>query len=235
MVAPFGSWRRDGALRRAAARGEPGHLGVAEAVDDVVVDQPGGLHERVADRRADEREAALPERLAERVRLRRERRDLLEASPRVLPRLAADEAPEESVEAAELRPQREVGAGIRDAPRDLEPIADDAGIGEERADLGRVVAGHLPGIEAVEGAPVGRALPENRDPGEAGLGALEAEELEEPAVVVERNAPLAVVVRAVERVGPGPAAAGAVVGAGAGERAMRVLLCSHSNGSRWAG
>jgi hypothetical protein len=208
---------------------------VAEAIDDVIVDQSGGLHEGVADRRADEREASVPERLTERVRLRRERRDLLEASPRVLSRLAADEAPDESIEAAQLGPEGEVGARVPDDAFHFEPVANDARIGEELPDPGRPVVGDLPGMEAVEGAAVRRPLPEDRDPGEAGLSALQAQELEEPSIVVQGDAPLAIVIRAVERVGAGPAAAGAVVGAGGRRARHGVVLCSHSDGSRWAG
>jgi hypothetical protein len=157
---------------------------VAEAVDDVVVDQPRRLHEGVADRRAHEGEAAPTERLAEGIRLRGQRRNLPQAPPRVLTRLAAHEAPDEPVEAAQLRPQGQEGAGVLDDPGDLEPVADDAGIGEERPDPGRAVGGDLPRIEAIEGPAVARPLPEDGDPREAGLGALEAQELEEPAVVV---------------------------------------------------
>ena len=58
---PSGSSQPALRLRGAASRPEPCHLGVTEAVDDVVVDEAGGLHEGVADRRADEAEAAVPE------------------------------------------------------------------------------------------------------------------------------------------------------------------------------
>ena len=120
-------------------------------------------------------------------------------------------------------------------PRTLRRFRTMPGIGEERADLGGPVAGHLPWGEAVEGAPVPRALPEDRDPGEARLRALEAEELEEAPVVVERHAPLAVVIRAIERIGRAPGAASAIGRVGRGAACHGVLLCSHSNGSRWAG
>src|SRR5207244_5740353 len=47
---------------------EPAHLGVAEALHEMVVDHPHRLHERIADRRADEPEAALDERGAHPIR-----------------------------------------------------------------------------------------------------------------------------------------------------------------------
>ena len=63
---------------------------------------PDGLHEGVADRRADEAEAAALQLLAERVGKRRPRRELLRRANAVAPGSAADEIPQEPVEAAEL-------------------------------------------------------------------------------------------------------------------------------------
>ena len=40
-----------------------------KTIDDMIVDHPGGLHVRVADRRADELEAALLQVFAQRIRL----------------------------------------------------------------------------------------------------------------------------------------------------------------------
>src|SRR5262249_59413555 len=126
---------------------------------------------------------ALAERLAEGIRLRRPWRHLPEALPRVCPRRPSDEVPEEAVEGPELLPEREVGARVLDGRVDLETVPDDPRVGQERADLGRLVARHLPRIEAVEGTPVSGPLPEDRDPSEPGLRALEAPGLEEPAGV----------------------------------------------------
>src|SRR5262249_10235520 len=150
---------------------------------------------------------ALPERPTEGIRLRRPRRHLLQGGPRVHARLASDEAPDEAVEAAQLGPEREVRAGVLDRRPDLEPVSHDTGIGAKRAHLCGPGGGNFAGIEAVEGAPVAGALPENRDPGEAGLRAFEAEQLEEPPLVVEGDPPLAIMVRAVKRVGAAPRAA----------------------------
>ena len=123
----------------------------AETIDHVVVDHADRLHERVADRRADEPEAALRQVLAHRVRLRRPRRTCRSCASGST-RLAADEAPEVRVEAAELlAAPRGTRFALRDRARDLEAVADDAGVGEERArsSRGRKRA-HLRGIEAVE-------------------------------------------------------------------------------------
>src|ERR1044071_8470990 len=70
-----------------------------EAVLRVVVHHAHGLHVRIADRRADELEAALQQVLAEGVRLRGFHRHLASLEH---DRLAADEAPDILVEAAEF-------------------------------------------------------------------------------------------------------------------------------------
>ena len=69
---------------------------------------------------------------------------------------------------------------------------------------------HALRIEVQEGVAVALALAQDRDPGEAGLRALEAQQLEEGALVVQRDAPLLVVVGGVERIAAGgpPAADG---------------------------
>src|SRR5437879_6424336 len=118
------SLRLAGAAHPAAAQ-----RAVARAVDAVVVHEPGGLHEGVADGGAHEAEAALLEVAAHGVRLRGARRDLLEAPARVLERGAAHELPDVAVEAAELLLHREEGPRVRDRGLDLEPVAHDPRIG----------------------------------------------------------------------------------------------------------
>ena len=71
---------------------------------------------------------------------------------------AADELPEEGVGSARLVAEREEGPRILDRALDLETVADDAGIGEERPHLGRSIGRHLRGIEAREGAAIVLAL-----------------------------------------------------------------------------
>src|SRR6187455_3867656 len=97
------------------------HVAVPEAVDRMVVDEPARLHERVADRRADEPEATLLHVLAHRLRFRGLGGDLRNRLPAVHDRVAADEAPEVLAQALELEhPPRVVDRGL-----DLEPVADD--------------------------------------------------------------------------------------------------------------
>ena len=96
----------------------------------MMVDHAGRLHERVTDGRSDELETALEQVPAHRVRFRRARRRLGYFSPAVLDRFAADETPKLSVEAPEFFVHGEECFRIRDRGRDLQPVADDAGIGE---------------------------------------------------------------------------------------------------------
>src|SRR5262245_60690724 len=151
------------------------HFGVAEAVHDMVVHEAARLHERVADRRADEAEAALLQILAHRLRLWRLGGDLPDLAPAVHERLAVDEAPEVLAQALEL----EDAAGIVDGRLDLEPVADDAGIGEQALDLLVREAGDFRRVEAAERLAIALTLAQDRRPREAGLRALEREHLEQ--------------------------------------------------------
>src|SRR6267378_37267 len=80
----------------AAAPGLAPHA--SKAAREVVVGQPAGLHEGVADGRADEAEPALLQILAHRVRLRRGSGDIAHRAPDAAQRAAADEPPDVLVE-----------------------------------------------------------------------------------------------------------------------------------------
>jgi hypothetical protein len=175
----------------------------------VVVHEAHRLHERVDRRRADEAEAAPPEIAGQRAR----RRALGEPAQRgarhapgslALRRL---EAPDVGGERAELALQRRHRPRVAEGRLDLPAVPDDAGVAEQPGHVARSHARHGVDLEIPEGAPEVRPLAEDREPGEAGLEALEAELLEEPAIVGDREAPLLVVVGAVERVAAAPAAA----------------------------
>jgi hypothetical protein len=101
-----------------------------EAVDGVVVDEPGGLHQRVADGRADEAEAAPLQLLAHRLRFVGLRRQLGKLPPAADERLAADERPQQRREAL-LLAQLDDAARVLDRALDLEPVPDDARVGEQ--------------------------------------------------------------------------------------------------------
>src|SRR5438132_9019333 len=180
---------------------EPSDLRMSKAVDQMVVDHAHGLHVRINDRRTDEGETTALQITAQGVGSSGASRDIPYGSPAVLDRAALDEAPLVSVEGSELFLKLEKRLGIPDRRFNLGPVANDPRIRKQRRDLPLVVAGDLPRVEPVEGAPVGVPLAEDRAPAQPRLGTLENEKLEKDVIVVQGNAPLLVVVGDVERVG----------------------------------
>src|SRR6516165_10253990 len=160
----------------------------------MVIDHTRSLHEGVRDGRTHELEAALLQVLAYGVRLRRASRDLLERAPGVDERSAANELPEISVEAAEFVLHSQHGTGVLHGGIDLQAIANNAGVGEKLPHLALSIPRDCRSIKVVKGSPVVVPLLENSLPAQACLGAFQDEELEEPSVVMDRNAPLLVVV-----------------------------------------
>jgi hypothetical protein len=153
-------------------------------------------HVAVDDRRADEVEPSFLEVLAESVRQigtgpevgRRAR--VVDDGRVVYPR------PEVLSERPVLGAHREERLRVAHRRFHLEPISHDAGIGEQRGQLGFVVARDSLRIEVVEGAPVVGPLVEDGRPRQPGLRAFEHEHLEQMRVVVRRLPPFVVVVRA---------------------------------------
>src|SRR5712664_1771745 len=105
---------------------EPLDLAPAEAADEVVVHHARGLHEGVADRRADEGEAARLELPAQRLRHVGHRRHLPRLPPAILDRPPADLAPHPGVERALGALHGEERARIEHGGRDLGAVAHDA-------------------------------------------------------------------------------------------------------------
>src|SRR5205085_7735478 len=124
------------------------------------------------------------------------------------------EAPQVCGERAVRLHQLDGSAGIVDNRLDLAPVTHDGGVRKQARDVWLPETGDPLEVEAGERATEGLALAQYRQPGEAGLEALEAELLEQPPVVCDREAPLAIVVGAIlgRRTGP-PAASHTVVAA----------------------
>src|SRR6185369_4516770 len=101
--------RSSGAARAAS------ELGIAEAVHRMVVDHTRSLHERVADCRSHEAEAALFQLAAHGVRYRRACRSFAHRAPAVDARAPSGELPDVLGKAAELLLHHEEGARIRDS------------------------------------------------------------------------------------------------------------------------
>ena len=77
---------------------------------------------------------------------------------------------------------------------DLEPVTHDAGVRQQLLHLSGAVLGNGLDLEVVEGGPIRLPLPQDGLPAEAGLRPFENEKLEESPVVVNRDAPLVIVV-----------------------------------------
>src|ERR1700681_4676218 len=164
------------------------------ATDQMVVHKSGRLHEGITDCGSDKTKAALLQRLGKRIRLRGAGRDVALTSPTVSFRRLLDEAPDESVETAELLLHRQQGAGVADGALDLETITYDGGVFQQRIDATAVESCNPDRIEFGKGTAITVALVENRLPGKPGLGAFQHQKLEQPPIVMKRNAPFLVVI-----------------------------------------
>src|SRR5690606_33019762 len=98
---------------------------------------------------------------------------------------------------AVLLPQFQGAGGVVDHRADLAAVADDAGVGEETFHVGLVEPGDPLEVEATERLPERLPLAEDREPRQPGLETLEAQLLEQAAVVGDGEPPLRVVVGAV--------------------------------------
>jgi hypothetical protein len=85
-------------------------------------------------------------------------------------------------------------------------VPDDRGVAEQPLDVPLAEPRNAIRVEPLERRAERLALAQNRDPGEAGLEALEAEALVDTLLGRDRPTPLLVVVGVVERVGRVPAA-----------------------------
>jgi hypothetical protein len=113
--------------------------------------------------------------------------------------------PEQLVQRGAGLPEGEGRPRIRDRRLDLAAVPDDRGVGQEPLDVALAEAGDDFRVESLEGGPKTLALPQNRQPREPGLEALQAEPLVDPTLARDRPAPFVVVVGLVERVGRLPA------------------------------
>lgn len=91
---------------------------------------------------------------------------------------AIHKLPQITVKTAELLTYSKVSAGIEDCRFNFQSIADNAGVIEQCGDLGLIVACNLFGIELIEGAAVGVALPEDCNPAQTSLRAIQQKKFE---------------------------------------------------------
>lgn len=172
----------------------------------MIVHHAGRLHMRVHDNRSDKRKSVLPQISAQCVRDRRTSGNVL-PRPICAPgiqRLAIGKSPDISVERAELVTDVDKSPGVVDRRRDFQPVADNAGISKQTPGIAIGIARDLFPIPLAERPAKIFATPENGDPAQSGLEPFQNEHFEKLFVVMHRNAPLVVMIGAVERIGPGP-------------------------------
>src|SRR5262249_31131483 len=107
---------------------------MAEAIEGVIVHEAGRLHERVADGRADELEAASDQATAKHGGGLGFCRALPARAPAVLLRPAAHEAPEVGIEASVLALDGEERARVGDGRLDLASMTNDPLVGQQSLD-----------------------------------------------------------------------------------------------------
>jgi hypothetical protein len=169
----------------------------------VVVHEAHGLHEREHRGGPDEAPAAPLEVLRE-----RDRRGRGGGA------LGRPEVPGRGFEAPDVRRERPLGvdqldgAGrVADDRLDLSPVPHDPRVAEEALDVALVERRDRLDVEPRERGAEVLPLGQDRAPAQTGLEALQAELLEQPAVVVDGKPPLGVVVAEELGRGAGPTAA----------------------------
>jgi hypothetical protein len=147
---------------------------LTKAIDNVIVDHPGGLHVCVADRRADKLESALLQVFAQRIRLDTGRWVVFESPQFVHYWLSVHEAPDISVEAAKLRLNFQETLGVGDSGDDFLFVTNDAGIVEQGCQFPLAVSGNSLGVKLPKCPSIGFSLTQDRIPAQPGLGSLQS-------------------------------------------------------------
>src|SRR5438445_12058006 len=145
---------------------------VPKTAHKMIVDHAGGLHERVANRRADKPESALLQIFAQGIGLRRLGGHLFVRLPRILPGASVHKSPDVGIKRSELFLYFEESAGVADGGVDFQAVADNSSVAKQFANLLLVVTRHFLWIEAVEHFPVSRTLLQDGVPTQTRLRAL---------------------------------------------------------------
>ncbi len=150
-------------------------LRVAVAILRVIHDHARGLHQRVANGRADERESGLFQGFAHRQRFGGDRRDFAAILEMIDDRSVADERPEQRHRVL----QRQPGLGIAPGGVEFEAVADDAGIKHQFVDFSVAHLRHALHVEAEQHLAIALAFAQHGDPRQPGLEPFERKQLEQ--------------------------------------------------------
>lgn len=148
---------------------------VAIAIASVIHDHARGLHQCVANGRADKGESGLFQAFAHLHRFGRDGRHFGAILEMIDFRSTADEGPEKRHRVLQHHP----GLGIAPGRVELEAIADDARIEHQFIDFRIAHLCHTLDVEAVQHLAIVLALAQYSDPGKAGLEPFEQKQLEQ--------------------------------------------------------
>lgn len=148
---------------------------VAIAILSVVHDHSRGLHQRVANSRADEGEAGLFQAFAHLHGGRRHGRHFAAILEMVDHRLAVDEGPEKLHRIFKRQP----GLGVAPGRIEFEAIANDARIEHQFIDFGVAHLRHALYVKAEQHLAITLTFTQHGDPGKAGLEPFEQKQLEQ--------------------------------------------------------
>ena len=160
----------------------------------MVIDHAGCLHERVANRGADEFESTAQQVTTHGVGFGSTRRYVSYGPPPILNWIAAKQTPKISVEASEFFFDVEKPFRVLDRSGDFQPVSHDAIVAEQSLDLSLAIAGNLFRAKSIERFSVVLAFPQNGVPAQSRLRAFQNKEFEEYSIVVYRNAPFLIVI-----------------------------------------
>src|SRR2546426_1105678 len=173
----------------------------------VIIHHPRSLHVRVADRGADELEAALLQVFGQGVGLRRGRPDGFSSQSIGIAHCPVSrEAPDVPIETAVLLLHVEKPPRVSNGRFDFQAIANDARVSHQARDVGLAESRHFPHVEVFERLPEIVALAQDGNPAQPRLEALQCQQLEDLPIFMDRHAPLLVVILTVQRVLPAPPA-----------------------------
>ena len=162
-------------MREAAILTGVDELRVAVAVAGVIHDHARGLHQRVANGRADERETGLFQSFAHRQRFGGDRRDFAAILEMIDDRLVVNERPKEGHRIL----QRQPGLGIAAGGVEFEAVADDPRIEHQFVDFGVAHLRHALHVEAEQHLAITLAFAQHGDPRQASLEPFEQKQLEQ--------------------------------------------------------
>lgn len=162
-------------MREAAILTAVGELRVAVTILSVIHDHARGLHQRVANGRADEREPGLFQAFAHRQRFGGDRRDFAAILEMIDDRLIANERPEEPHRVL----QRQPGLGITPGGVEFQAVADDPRVEHQFVDFGVAHLRNPLHIEAKQHLAITLAFAQHSDPGQPGLEPFEQKQLEQ--------------------------------------------------------